>query len=85
MRETPWYSDNACHHSSTPLPEGRYSIQHNVEQLALALLLDVMHHQEAITLHLRFAGEVIAKLPQGRSPLFISRQEIMAWVKSTAV
>ncbi len=85
MRETPWYSDNICHHSSTPPSIASYHPQQNTEQLALALLLDVIPNQQALTLHRRFAGEVIARLPQGRSPLFLSRQEIMAWVASAAV
>ena len=85
MRETPWYTDSACHHSSTNPPMTPCYTHHNTEQLALALLLDVIPNQQALTLHRRFAGEVIARLPQGRSPLFLSRQEIMAWITSIAV
>lgn len=85
MREPPWYSDNTCHHSSTPSPMASHYPQQSTEQLALALLLDVIPSQQALTLHRRFAGEVIARLPQGRSPLFLSRQEIMAWVTSAAM
>jgi len=50
--------------------------------LALALLLDFLPHEQAHHLHQRFASEVIYHLPQGRSPLFLSRQDIMAWVNA---
>ena len=50
--------------------------------LALALLLDFLPHEQAHKLHQRFASEVIYRLPQGRSPLFLSRHDIMAWVNA---
>lgn len=50
--------------------------------LALALLLDFLPHTQAHSLHQRFASEVIYHLPQGRSPLFLSRHDIMAWVNA---
>lgn len=50
--------------------------------LALALLLDFLPHEQANKLQHRFAAEVILKLPQGKSPLFLSRRDIMAWVNA---
>lgn len=61
----------------------RSSTRHDSnELLALALLLDFLPHEQAHHLHQRFASEVIYHLPQGRSPLFLSRQDIMAWVNA---
>ena len=51
--------------------------------LALALLLDFLPHEQAHKLQYRFAAEVILQLPQGKSPLFLSRRDIMAWVNAT--
>jgi hypothetical protein len=50
--------------------------------LALALLLDFLPHERAHQLHQRFASEVLHELPQGRSPLFLSRHDIMSWVNA---
>jgi|GEM_PF-1235259 len=50
--------------------------------LALALLLDFLPHEQAHKLQHRFATEVILQLPQGKSPLFLSRRDIMAWVNA---
>jgi hypothetical protein len=50
--------------------------------LALALLLDFLPHDQAHQLHQRFATEVLYKLPQGRSPLFLSRHDVMSWVNA---
>lgn len=50
--------------------------------LALALLLDFLPHDQASKLHQRFAEEVLHRLPHGRSPLFLSRHDIMAWVNA---
>lgn len=50
--------------------------------LALALLLDFLPHEQAHKLQHRFAAEVILQLPQGKSPLFLSRRDIMAWVNA---
>lgn len=53
-------------------------------QLALALLLEVVSPEEALALRFRFAAEVIARLPKGRSPLCVSRQEVHSWINQTA-
>ncbi len=49
-------------------------------QLALALLLEVVSPAEALDLRFRFAAEVVARLPKGRSALCLSRQEVLSWV-----
>jgi hypothetical protein len=51
-------------------------------QLALALLAEVVTPKEALDLHFRFTAEVIARLPEGRPALCLSRQEIVSWVVS---
>lgn len=48
--------------------------------LALALLLEVVPLERAQNLQYAFANEVIEQLPKGRSPLSLSRKEILAWV-----
>lgn len=48
--------------------------------LAFALLLEVVPEQQAKELRFVFAAEVIAKLPNNKEPLSLSRREIMDWV-----
>jgi hypothetical protein len=61
----------------------RTARKHDANQLlALALLLDFLPHELAHQLHQRFASEVLYQLPQGRSPLSLSRHDIMGWVNA---
>lgn len=69
------------YHTSPPL-QLRDSHNDSNTLLALALLLDFLPHERAHQLHQRFASEVLYKLPQGRSPLFLSRHDIMSWVNA---
>lgn len=48
--------------------------------LALALLLEVVPLESAQSLQYAFAHDVIERLPKGRSPLSLSRQEILTWI-----
>ncbi|WP_414718496.1 DUF6166 domain-containing protein [Trichlorobacter sp.] len=70
------------HYPTTPPFQLRDSHQDSNTLLALALLLDFLPHERAHQLHQRFASEVLYRLPQGRSPLFLSRHDIMSWVNA---
>lgn len=61
---------------------GKHPQHDSNELLALALLLDFLPHQQAHQLHQRFASEVLYQLPKGRSPLFLSRHDVMSWVNA---
>lgn len=79
MNDTSWDNLDTHHKRDVILPTSHHVNEH----LALALLLDFLPHQQAQRLQLRFAHEVIDRLPKGHSPLFLSRREIMSWVNAT--
>lgn len=74
-------SDHSYCHTLQPLQHHTRHQDSNT-LLALALLLDFLPHERAHQLHQRFASEVLYELPQGRSPLFLSRHDIMSWVNA---
>lgn len=82
------YTTTSTHHSdcghchTSPPPQHRAGHHDSNSLLALALLLDFLPHERAHQLHQRFASEVLYRLPQGKSPLFLSRHDILSWVNA---
>lgn len=79
---TSTHQPDCSHCHTSPPPQLRDSHHDSNTLLALALLLDFLPHERAHQLHQRFASEVLYRLPQGRSPLFLSRHDIMSWVNT---